>query len=274
LFAETLKGKYERTQAVHALTSGRNAGNILAFVLGRQVLVTFTVFALSLLTQYPLMRVFPWSDATIPDGATIFVDQGVVSIIVIACVGQLAPQILAAQYPIQFTELPGSWMLVKLCILIDSIGFTYFSWLEAKLVEVMFRLNRDINSKLHEHGVPPTLAAGMTFDDNSEGKFVVTKTSPARKIWSAFRYFWSTAMVLFSAAFVLPGIVAQQSIFSSTFPGVHGVICLFIFLLLLVFLWILEGSQVSTRKEQYQIIPRISLLHLLGGVGKSCSTYR
>ena len=88
LWKDVYHGRYDRAAAVHALTSGKKASNILAFVLGRQILVTAVVFALSLFTQYSDMIYFPWTNSPIAEGGMIFVQQGLVSVVVIATMGE------------------------------------------------------------------------------------------------------------------------------------------------------------------------------------------
>lgn len=252
--------KYNRARDIHKMTSGMNARSILSFVLGRQVLVTLVVFALSLFTSFKVlavgeaevpapegadwMRFFPWvPEATIPSGVKIFFEQGLTSVIFIACAGQLAPQIVAAAFPVQFCNLPFAWTLVKLCIIIDEIGLTYFSWAEERFVAWALRMNSEVNAKLQEHAehIDVIPASGRATDAFTlEGK-----TSPIKKAVNIFRYSWSIALVLVSCVFVLPAIVTGDSAFSSTFPDVPGWVALIIFLILLGFLWILEGTQVA-----------------------------
>ena len=126
--------------------------------------------------------------------------------------GQIAPQIVAATFPVQFCDIPFSWTVTRICIFLDSIGLTYFSWLEAKAIELIFRPNRDVNNKLHEHGIPPTEIVVRTPDMET---FQVTKTgSIIRKAWDLFRFTWCTLFVIFCFAFVLPGVATQQTFFS------------------------------------------------------------
>lgn len=174
--------------------------------------------------------------------------------ILVGCLGQLAPQLIAAAFPIQFTDIPYSYSIVRTCIFIDWIGLTYFSWLEAKVFEVVFRLNKQINQKFYEETVLPSITckvkSGNQSNQKIEERFELDESgSPLKKGFIVFRnvwsYLWSSIVILFCFVFVLPAIVSKQTAFSTTFPDVHGVVCLLIFGLFLLALWILEATQIA-----------------------------
>ena len=93
---------YPRAAMLHELMT-RDKDNVKRFIIGRQFCTVLTNFMLGQITT---MAHFP-SDGYNPIGFYIIVKSGLVGVMVVLAFAQLCPELLAAEYPLRFMNLPG-----------------------------------------------------------------------------------------------------------------------------------------------------------------------
>jgi hypothetical protein len=119
---ESFKEAYPRAYMLHELVN--RPDNVKRFIIGRQFC---TVLANFMLGQCTHMHEFP-SDGYNPIGFYIIVKSGLVGVLVVLAFGQLMPELLAAEYPLRFLNLPGSYSVVCISLLFDAIGVGHCAW--------------------------------------------------------------------------------------------------------------------------------------------------
>ena len=58
---------------------------------------------------------------------------------------------IATNYPVQFLNMPGIWIVVKVCKFFDWIGLVHVTWLVADLICRGLRLNDEVTVTLKEY---------------------------------------------------------------------------------------------------------------------------
>jgi hypothetical protein len=95
------------------------------FLLGRQLTVVILSFFISSLTHFVGLN-----DDSLPYGLYFFiVTAGLPGVMIHLQIAQLTPQLLAAQNNIAFINLPGSYMLAKWALFVESFGLVNVTWL-------------------------------------------------------------------------------------------------------------------------------------------------
>jgi len=113
-----------RAYTNHKLATGRNGLNVQRFLVGRQFFVVFVVFLCAQVTTYKAMKL-PWLPKFL---FILFIETGFFGVMVVLSFGQLMPQLIASLFPITFMNLPGSWFVINLCLVCETLGITHFSW--------------------------------------------------------------------------------------------------------------------------------------------------
>jgi len=119
---ETFREAYPNAYRIHALMS--EPENVKRFIIGRQFCTVLTNF---LLAQILTFANFP-SDGYNPILFYVIVKSGLVGVFIILAFAQLLPELLAAEYPLRFMNMPGSYMVCYISLIFDSIGVGHASW--------------------------------------------------------------------------------------------------------------------------------------------------
>ena len=119
---ETFKDTYPRAYKLHELIN--RPDNVKRFIIGRQFCTVLTNFMLGQITT---MASFP-SDGYNPIGFYIIVKSGLVGVMVVLAFAQLCPELLAAEYPLRFMNLPGAYTIGCLSLIFDGIGVGHCAW--------------------------------------------------------------------------------------------------------------------------------------------------
>ena len=119
---ETFKDLYPRAYKLHELVN-RPEG-VKRFIIGRQF---FTVLSNFLLAQ---VSVFPkWeNDGFDPVFFFIVVRSGLIGVLIVLSFGQLMPELLAAEFPLRFMNMYGSYTICRIALFIESIGIGHSAW--------------------------------------------------------------------------------------------------------------------------------------------------
>lgn len=98
------------------------------YLAGRQFFVILTVFVIAQITSFPSMEFLPFTDypvAQLPDWITLICFKfGFLGAMLVLWTAQLIPQYFANRHPDMFLNFPGNFLVVRLCLLIESIGPT------------------------------------------------------------------------------------------------------------------------------------------------------
>ena len=98
--------------------------NIKRFIIGRQF---FTVLTNFLLTQ--VFTFANWSNEGFNKVAFyIIVQSGLVGVMTILAFAQLLPELLAAEYPLRFMNMYGSYTVASCSLFFDSLGVGHCAW--------------------------------------------------------------------------------------------------------------------------------------------------
>jgi hypothetical protein len=119
---ESFKDCYPRAYMLHELVN--RPDNVKRFIIGRQFCTVLTNFMLGQITT---MDSFP-SDGYNPIGFYIIVKSGLVGVLVVLAFAQLCPELLAAEYPLRFMDLYGSYTVVCTSLLFDACGVGHCAW--------------------------------------------------------------------------------------------------------------------------------------------------
>lgn len=145
---ETFREAYPNAFALHQLM--RQPESIKGFIVGRQFCTVLTNF---LLVQILTFAYFP-GDSHNPVLFYVVVKSGLVGVFVVLAFAQLLPELLAAEYPLRFMNMPGSYSVANLCLLFDSVGVGHASW---AIYFVSRRYCCTTNGSVAEPSRPPSI---------------------------------------------------------------------------------------------------------------------
>jgi len=118
---EQYKRLYPR--AAKLLAFENRGRNVERFLMGRQVLVVFTVFIAARITTFDGF----WAD--VPEAfINSVMYSGFLGVILVVIVAQLTPQVLASAYPVEFLNLPGMKYAFYACIILETTGLVHAVW--------------------------------------------------------------------------------------------------------------------------------------------------
>ncbi len=119
---ETFHEAYPNAFVLHQLMS--QPESMKRFIVGRQFCTVLTNF---LLAQLLTFAYFP-AEGYNPVLFYVVVKSGLVGVFIVLAFAQLLPELLAAEYPLRFMNMPGAYSVVNVCLLFDSFGVGHASW--------------------------------------------------------------------------------------------------------------------------------------------------
>ena len=120
---EAWRDAYPRAYAVHELVNQPNM--VKAFIIGRQFMTVLTGFVLAEVFTFANME----NDGSYPEWLFYLIfKSGFAGVLLVLSVGQLNPELLAAEYPLRFMNLPGCWLLCRVCHFWDSMAVGHAGW--------------------------------------------------------------------------------------------------------------------------------------------------
>eukprot|EP00930_Biecheleria_cincta_P027971 TRINITY_DN19537_c0_g1_i1.p1 TRINITY_DN19537_c0_g1~~TRINITY_DN19537_c0_g1_i1.p1 ORF type:complete len:457 (+),score=81.07 TRINITY_DN19537_c0_g1_i1:49-1371(+) len=135
--ATSWKDKYPRAHVLHCLANRGN--NVQRFLVGRQFYVIFVVFLCSQVSTFPTFEKPEWLPAAL---WFVLVETGLPGAITVLAFGQLMPQLMASSWPVSFCNLPGSWTVLQMTLLLEATGVPQFSWVLTDAVSCVTGMNR------------------------------------------------------------------------------------------------------------------------------------
>lgn len=158
----------------HKLATANHGLNVQRFLVGRQFFVVFVVFLAAQLTTYSELEI-NW----LPDFLYVLIIQtGMPGVLFVLSFGQLMPQLIASTHPVTFMDLPGSWWVIKMALMFETMGVTHFSWVLTIICKFIFKLNTpDITSKAAELSQLSRISRASTLSRVSR-KRTVSRVAP------------------------------------------------------------------------------------------------
>jgi len=121
-----VKGKYPSAFSTLQLLGSKMRSQ--QYLAGRQFFVIVTVFVIAQITSFPQLSYLPFSNVPVsdlPDWINLICFKlGFLGALIVLWTAQLIPQYFANRYPDLFLSFPGNSQIVRLCLLIESIGPT------------------------------------------------------------------------------------------------------------------------------------------------------
>ena len=120
---EVFREVYPRAYKLHRLMN--QPENVKRFIIGRQFFTVLTNFLLAQITTF-----VGWKNSwnIQPVIFYIVVHSGLVGVLTVLAFAQLLPELLAAEYPLRFMNLPGSISICNLSLFFDSLGVGHCAW--------------------------------------------------------------------------------------------------------------------------------------------------
>jgi hypothetical protein len=127
--SSTIPTSLSGTQRIHKyVTEDRKGELVKRFLIGRQFFVVLSMFTMASITSYESFEHFEL-DILPRKVIGLFVLTGFCGVVFALNTVQLPAQILAKQYPLQFLNLPGAYLFIRLTLLIDQTGIMHFGWI-------------------------------------------------------------------------------------------------------------------------------------------------
>jgi hypothetical protein len=128
--------KTQYPQGCRAIKLVQNKRSVERYLAGRQFFVIFVVFVIAQVTSFPNIETLPFTSVTIQSLPEVVIflgfKLGLFGALLVLWVAQLLPQFVANKNPLFFLNLPGMQSVIRLCLLLESVGPTRpANWLSA-----------------------------------------------------------------------------------------------------------------------------------------------
>ena len=121
---EQFKEAYPRAYMVHRLINRQGGDGVKRFIIGRQFFTVLTGFLLA-----EVFTFYYWEAGDYdPTGFWILVKSGLVGVLIVLSFGQLNPELLAAEYPLRFMNMRGSYFICWMSLVFDALGVGHCGW--------------------------------------------------------------------------------------------------------------------------------------------------
>mmetsp|Transcript_9446 Transcript_9446/g.26091 ORF Transcript_9446/g.26091 Transcript_9446/m.26091 type:complete len:571 (+) Transcript_9446:234-1946(+) len=133
--------------------------NFQAFLIGRQMFVTFSMFLLARITTTDVdPDISPVTVLGMPPTLQNFFNTGLPGALITTVVASLAWRIIAACFPVEFMASPLVYITIQSCLLVEATGIFSAAWLMADGLKVATGLRNDeeylgsMGQRGHSHG--------------------------------------------------------------------------------------------------------------------------
>ncbi|KAG7338439.1 silicon transporter [Nitzschia inconspicua] len=201
--------------------------NLQAFLVGRQVCVTFGFFVVAQVATWTVPETSAESNIFgVSNGTQQFLNTGLLGAFVTAVLASLVWRVMAASFPVSFMSNPLIYLIIRFCLLVESSGICSSCW-------IFGRWNK--------------LLAGYQPDDvytegaEKQGKAPVTRRDKDVDVTiTVIKYIFSTALLAFGIAITMFLIFTGQTQLAMT---AHPAVAFVLIWFLLVWLAMMEGGQ-------------------------------
>lgn len=119
---DSFKEVYSRAFSVHELVN--RPDNVKRFIIGRQFCTVLVVFLLAQVSTFPTWNM----DGLGPVPNFIIIRSGLVGVLIVLSFGQLLPELLAAEFPLRFMNMRGSFLVVWTSLIMDELAVGHAAW--------------------------------------------------------------------------------------------------------------------------------------------------
>lgn len=122
--------------------SGHNLG---AFLIGRQICVTVCMFVVARITAINVDLDDEASENIlgVSDGVQTFLNTGLLGAVITTIVASLIWRVIASSFPVAFLSNPLVYVVVQLCLLLESSGICSASWILASIQKKVVGFRND-----------------------------------------------------------------------------------------------------------------------------------
>lgn len=121
---EQFKESYPRAYMTHRLINRQGGDGVKRFIIGRQFFTVLTGFLLA-----EVFTFYYWESGDFdPTGFWILVKSGLMGVLIVLSFGQLNPELLAAEYPLRFMNMRGSYFICWMSLVFDALGVGHCGW--------------------------------------------------------------------------------------------------------------------------------------------------
>ena len=117
--------------------------NLQAFLIGRQICVTLCMFLVARLSTLDVAIGEEENTFDVSDSVQRFFNTGLLGAIITTIVASLAFRIVASSFPVAFLSNPVVYLMLRLCLVLESSGLCSASWLLAYMIKKLFRFQDD-----------------------------------------------------------------------------------------------------------------------------------
>lgn len=128
-------------KTAHMLFSG-DARNLPGFMVGRQLCVVSCMFFVARVTS---VEIAPGETNVfgVSDGVQKLFDTGLLGALITTIIGSIAWQLVASCFPITFMSSPITYILLRICLLLEATGLCQGAWVIADVHKAIAGFKRD-----------------------------------------------------------------------------------------------------------------------------------
>jgi uncharacterized membrane protein YuzA (DUF378 family) len=128
-------------KTAHLLFSG-DAHNLPGFMVGRQLCVVSCMFFVARVTS---IEIAPGETNVfgVSDGVQKLFDTGLLGALIVTIVGSISWQLVASCFPIAFMRSPITYILLRICLLLEATGLCQGAWVIADAHKAVAGFKRD-----------------------------------------------------------------------------------------------------------------------------------
>lgn len=121
---EWFRESHNRAYKVHRLMS--EEARVQRFLVGRQFTVIFVFMLISQVSSFPELA----RPMSLPGWLwAAYISSTLYQALVVVSFGSLMPQLIATKDPVFFCNLPGCITIVRLLLLLETLGMAHFAWI-------------------------------------------------------------------------------------------------------------------------------------------------
>jgi hypothetical protein len=200
--------------------------NLQAFLIGRQICVTFFFFIVAKISTSNVEIGVDENIFHVSNGVQSFFNTGLLGALVTTVLASLAWRVIASSFPVTFMSNPLIYLVIRLCLLIDVSGVCSACWVFGRWNKLLFGYQTD---EVYLEGA------------EKQGKLPITRRDKDIDVTiTVIKYICSSALLGFGIAVTMSLIFTKQTQLSLNF---HPAVAFVLIWFLLIWLSMMEGGQ-------------------------------
>jgi hypothetical protein len=200
--------------------------NLQAFLIGRQICVTFCFFALARITTTNVELGVDDAIFGVSAGVQEFFNTGLLGALITTVLASLAWRVIASSFPVAFMSNPLINLIIRFCLIVEASGICSACWVFARWEKLLVGYQPD---EIYLEGM------------EKQGKEPVTRRDKDIDVTvTVIKYICSTALLGFAIAITMSLIFTEQTVLSS---NSHPAVAFCLIWFLLIWLAVMEGGQ-------------------------------